>query len=204
MKKSEKIFSATARLADALAGRINSRMRLAEGAFLPFLTREISLFLWGRRPSDVGAASERRRLGFLQIWKKLIFLIFSQNFKGKERKNGKKAKNFLRDRPARWRARRTNQFPDAISGGFFPSFPYARNWIFRVGPASERRRTGVGQASDRRRIGFLQIWKKLIFSKFLQILKEKSEKKSKKVKKFFRDRPARWRARRTNAIPGCD
>ena len=42
------------------------------------------------------------------------------------------------------------QFPDAISGGFFPSFTYARNFIFSVG-------FGVGAASDRRRIGFLQI-----------------------------------------------
>ena len=47
MKKSEKNFSATARLADALAGRIYFPMRLAEGFFLPFFTREISLFLWG-------------------------------------------------------------------------------------------------------------------------------------------------------------
>ena len=97
MKKKQKIFSATARLADALAGRINSRMRLAEGAFLPLLTREISLFLWGRRRSDVLAASAR----FPPNLKKIDFLFFSQNFKGKERKNGKKAKNFLRDRPAR-------------------------------------------------------------------------------------------------------
>ena len=57
MKKNEKkpkIFSATARLADALAGRINSRMRLAEGFFLPLLTREIAFFASGRRRIGVG------------------------------------------------------------------------------------------------------------------------------------------------------
>ena len=67
MKKSEKNFSATARLADALAGRINSRMRLAEGFFLPFLTREIAFFSSGQRRIGVGEASDRRRTGFLQI-----------------------------------------------------------------------------------------------------------------------------------------
>ena len=127
----------------------------------------------------------------------LFFFHFFQNFKGKKQKNEKKWKNFLRDRPARWRARRTNQFPDAISGGFFPSFTYARNCIFCVGPASDRRRRGVGQASDR----FPPNLKKIDFSKFSQILKEKSEKNEKKAKNFLRDRPARWRARRTNQFP---
>ena len=75
MKKKQKIFSATARLADALAGRINSRMRLAEGAFLPLLTHKMSFLLWGRRPSDVLATSDRfppnlKKIDFFKIFGK--------------------------------------------------------------------------------------------------------------------------------------
>ena len=79
------------------------------------------------------------------------------------------------------------QFPDAISGGFFPSFSYARNCVFFVGPASDRRRRGIGQASDR----FPPDLKKSIFQNFCQILKEKNEKNEKKAKNFLCDRSAR-------------
>ena len=64
---------------------------------------------------------------------------------------------------------RRMQFPDAISGGCFRSFTYARNLTFSVGPASERRRAGVGA-------GFPKS-EKLIFSKFLSNLQGKERKK---------------------------
>ena len=64
------------------------------------------------------AASRR----FPQIWKNWFFKFFQQILKEKTEKNEKKWKKIFRDRPARWRARRTNLFPDAISEGLFLPF----------------------------------------------------------------------------------
>ena len=59
MKKKQKIFSAPARLADALAGRTLIPGCDSEGFFLPFLSAYCIIFL----PAGVRSASGRRRVG---------------------------------------------------------------------------------------------------------------------------------------------